>query len=281
MRNAFSTYLNAKLRMMSVDLSNYEKQLFRIKVHALTLVQACEAIFSWIQSANGACRYVVTPNVDHIVQLQSNSDLRAAYDSASMVVADGWPIVLASWLLMSPLPERVAGSDLVPALMLRWCASTRLRVFLLGAAPGVADTAARAISLRYTFVEVCGTYSPPFEFEKDEAENERIINIVNDCTPDLIIIGFGAPKQEIWLKRYAHFLNAKVAIAAGGTIDFLAGVQCRAPLWMRRAGLEWLHRFLTNPRRLWKRYLVDASIFPFLVAHECIRNLGISGSRRG
>ena len=246
-----------------------EVRLFGTRFHAVTHDQASAIISDWIGSTDHVCHVVVTPNVDHIVRLRTNAAQQAAYESASLVVADGWPLVAVSRLVQSPLPERVAGSDLVPALMARWPGPRPLRVFLLGAAPGVAETAADNIIAQCPSVEVCGTYSPPIGFERVPAENERIIEKINTVRPDLVVVGFGAPKQEIWLHGYAQRLDAKVAIAAGGTIDFLAGKQPRAPLWVRRIGLEWLHRLGSNPRRLAGRYLYDAWVFPQLVVQEC------------
>jgi N-acetylglucosaminyldiphosphoundecaprenol N-acetyl-beta-D-mannosaminyltransferase len=189
--------------------------------------------------------------------------VRAAYREASLVLADGTPLVWAARLLKQPLPERVAGSDLVPQLF----GSTEipLRVFLLGAAPGVAALAALRVSHQWSNVHIVGTYSPPIGFEKDSAENARICQIVAKAAPDLLVVGLGAPKQEIWVHLHHRQLQAKVVICAGATIDFLAGRRRRSPVWMRRVGLEWLHRLCTEPRRLASRYLRDAWIFPQLV----------------
>lgn len=265
---------HVNLDSVDQEVSQLAVQLFRARMHAVTLENACDVIKSWIELEASPCRYVVTPNVDHILQLQRNADLCDAYCNASLVVADGWPVVLASRVLRRPLPERVAGSDLIPELMSRWRGESRsLRVFLLGAAPGVADIAAKSIASQFPDVSVCGTYSPPFGFEKIHSENERIISKVNESEPDLLVVGFGAPKQEIWLSRFAHCLHARVAIAAGGTIDFLAGTQVRAPVWMRRHGLEWLHRLIHDPRRLGMRYLRGAWTFPKLVVYEYARNV--------
>jgi N-acetylglucosaminyldiphosphoundecaprenol N-acetyl-beta-D-mannosaminyltransferase len=209
---------------------------------------------------------VVTPNVDHAVLFQQRSDLRAAYTDAALVLADGAPIVLASRLLKRPLPERVAGSDLVPEIF--HAASAPLRVFLLGAAPGVAEIAAHRIEGQSASVKVVGCYSPPPGFENDAAENTLILTKIATTCPDLLIVGLGAPKQELWVHRHRHVLQAKVALCAGATIDFLAGNRDRSPIWMRRAGLEWLHRLGSEPRRLAGRYARDAWIFPQLVWRE-------------
>jgi N-acetylglucosaminyldiphosphoundecaprenol N-acetyl-beta-D-mannosaminyltransferase len=198
---------------------------------------------------------------------QHRSNLRAAYANASLVLADGAPIVLASRLVGRPLPERVAGSDLVPQL-LEAAVGKKLRAFLLGAAPGVADKAAARIAERWPHVEIAGTYSPPLGFENDDAENKRILSTIAAARVDLLIVGFGAPKQELWLHQHQQQLQAKVAICAGATIDFLAGHRQRSPLWMRRAGLEWLYRVSKEPHRLASRYVKDALEFPKLVWRE-------------
>jgi N-acetylglucosaminyldiphosphoundecaprenol N-acetyl-beta-D-mannosaminyltransferase len=226
--------------------------------------QTVGTILNWCREPRGtAARFVVTPNVDHAVLFQQRADVRAAYSEASLVLADGTPLVWAARLLKQPLPERVAGSDLVPQLFAS--TETSLRVFLLGAEPGVADLAAFQIMHQWPNVRVVGAYSPPIGFENDSAENNRIFDIVAEAAPDLVIVGLGAPKQEIWVHRHHRQLQAKVVICAGATIDFLAGHRRRSPVWMRRVGLEWAHRLCTEPRRLASRYLRDAWIFPQLV----------------
>jgi N-acetylglucosaminyldiphosphoundecaprenol N-acetyl-beta-D-mannosaminyltransferase len=186
------------------------------------------------------------------------------------VLADGSPVVVASRLLRRPLPERVAGSDLVPAVFeqANKGGEKELRVFLLGAGPGVASRAALAIEQRWPNVEVVGTYSPPLGFENDDNENERILSMIAEAGPELLLVGLGAPKQELWVQRHAPRIQAKAALCVGATIDFLAGEKSRSPVWMRRLGLEWLHRLSTEPSRLAKRYLRDAWIFPQLVWRE-------------
>jgi N-acetylglucosaminyldiphosphoundecaprenol N-acetyl-beta-D-mannosaminyltransferase len=241
--------------------------LFGMNIDALSMSETVDAVLAWCQvPRGGACRYVVTPNVDHAVMFQTNEKLRQSYAGASLVLADGAPVVIASRLLGRALPERVAGSDLAPAL---FKSATRgaspLRVFLLGAAPGVAERAAANITQRWSNIEIVGTMSPPMGFEKDDTENERILAAVAAVKPDLVVLGLGAPKQELWIHAHADRLEAKVALCIGATIDFLAGEKRRAPRWMRRVGLEWFHRLSSEPGRLAKRYLRDAWVFPQLV----------------
>lgn len=246
-----------------------EVSLFGMKIHRVTLQESVGTLMGWMNDQSQPCRYVVTPNLDHAVQIQSSHSFREAYTSASLVVADGWPLVSASRLFSSPLPERVAGSDLVPALIdgMNEAGESRT-VFLLGAASGVAEIAAQKIQEQWPAVTVCGTDSPPIGFEKNDEECQRIIRKINQCNPDLLVVGFGAPKQEIWLHHYHRDLSARVAIAAGATIDFLAGRQIRAPRWMQKLKLEWSHRLLTNPRRLTGRYIRNACRLPLLVYRE-------------
>ena len=141
----------------------------------------------------------------------------------------------------------------------------KLRVFLLGAQPGVGAIAAANMKKQWPNVETVGVYSPPMGFEKDPEENNYILGRIALCRPDVVVVGLGAPKQEIWVNRHYKQMNAKAALCVGATIDFLAGEQKRAPVWMQKGGIEWLHRMCSQPKRLAKRYAKDAWIFPQLV----------------
>jgi len=242
-------------------------RLFGVDIDALAMGEAVARILSWVGDPESRCRYVVTPNVDHTVLLANRADLREAYREASLVLADGWPVVAAARLLGRGLPERVAGSDLAPALFAA-VSEEPMRVFLLGAAPGVAEQAAVNIHSRWPIVRVTGTYSPPLGFENDVEENRRILERIAAARPHLLIIGLGAPKQELWVHRNREKVEARVALCAGATIDFLAGRRRRAPRWMQRSGLEWLHRVACEPHRLAGRYARDAWVFPQLVWRE-------------
>ena len=235
---------------------------------ALRMEDAVERVFDWIESPAENCQFVVTPNVDHTEILSENEQLRAAYEEAGMVLADGHPVVLASRLLRKPLPERVPGSDLVPRLFDEAGTRGPITVFLLGAAEGVAERAAERIHGDWENVQVVGTYSPPLGFENDIAEESRILSLIDDTSPDLLVVGLGAPKQELWTHRHFRSLNARVALCVGATIDFLAGEKRRAPRWIQCIGMEWLHRISTDPGRLVKRYARDAWIFPQLFWKE-------------
>ena len=242
-------------------------KLFGVTLHRVTMSETISLLLGWMRE-DGPCRYIVTPNVDHVVKLQSHPAMRAAYQDSALTVADGWPLVAASRWLGRPLPERVAGSDLVPNLIAAGQNIPGFRVFLLGAAPGVGTRAADHIRTHWPEANVCGVVSPRFGFESDPKQCEDVVESINAAKPHLLVVGLGAPTQEIWLSRYAPQLNAQVAIAAGATIDFLAGVQRRAPYWVQQVRLEWLFRLATDPRRLAGRYARDAVVFPRLVAAE-------------
>ena len=241
--------------------------LFGMQIDPLRMHEAVGQLLAWIGEKSRPCRYVVTPNVDHVVLFQEQAALRDAYADADLVLADGFPVVQASRWLRKPLPERVAGSDLVPALFDRGTARG-LRVFLLGAASGVADRAACNCHARWPGLQVVGVDSPPLGFERQPAENERILRLIADSRPDVLVVGFGAPKQELWVHAHREAIAASVVLCAGATIDFLAGEKRRAPRWMQRGGLEWLYRIGTDPGRLARRYARDAWIFPRLLLRE-------------
>jgi N-acetylglucosaminyldiphosphoundecaprenol N-acetyl-beta-D-mannosaminyltransferase len=241
--------------------------LFGCEIDVADMMQAVRRVQDWIVGGEDRCHIVVTPNVDHVVMLQANKQLQEVYKTADMVLADGWPVVAASRLLRKPLPERVPGSDLVPCLFKHTKTHGPLSVYLLGAAAGVADRAAMNIADRWPSVTVVGTYSPPLGFEHDAAENEAILARIAAAHPDVLVVGLGAPKQELWVHGHRDRIQARVALCVGATIDFLAGEKNRAPRWVRGVGCEWLFRML-GERRLVKRYIRDAWIFPQLLWRE-------------
>jgi N-acetylglucosaminyldiphosphoundecaprenol N-acetyl-beta-D-mannosaminyltransferase len=241
-------------------------KLFGIEMNRVNMQQAVREVLRWVGEHRGDCRYVVTPNVDHTVMFQENAALRAAYADASLVLADGAPVVWASRLLGRALPERVTGADLTPNLFA--AVQEPLTVYLLGAAAGVGERAAAKIQQRWPAVKVVGTYSPPLGFEHREEENEAIIERINAVAPDLLVLGLGAPKQELWIHQHRTRLHVSAALCVGAVIDFLAAEKARAPQYVQRAGLEWLHRLMSEPRRLFRRYARDAWIFPQLMWRE-------------
>lgn len=200
--------------------------------------------------------YVVTPNVDHIVKLEYDKEFQDVYKDADLILTDGMPLIWISKLKGNPIKEKVSGSDLFPKVC-ELAAYKEYKVFLLGAAEGVAQKASENLKKKYKGLNVVGTYSPSYGFEKKEEEIDYIIKIVNELKPDILAVGLGAPKQEKFLYKYRNELNVPVSLAIGASIDFEAGTINRAPKWMQSSGLEWFYRLIKEPRRMFKRYLID------------------------
>ncbi len=214
---------------------------------------------------------IVTPNIDILRQARRDPRAREHVRTAHCVVADGAPLVWASRLRGTALPERVAGANLIWSLSAA-CAADGRSVYLLGGAPGVADRAARVLTDRFPGLRVAGTSCPPFGFEHDPAALQRIRADVSDAAPDLVYVGLGFPKQENLIAQLAPDLPGSWFVGCGGAIAFAAGEQRRAPRWMQRSGLEWLHRLRCEPVRLFRRYLVhDAPFALWLLTTSLLR----------
>ena len=238
-----------------------------VSVDALTLEEAVRSITGWLsqQSENSkhSCRYVVTPNLDHAVLLSEREDFRNAYAEAALVLPDGMPLLWAARLRGNPLRERVAGSDLGPAVLA--AAPEGTEVFLLGASEEASLIAAKKIEERCPNVKVVGRSCPPLGFEHVPQQSEEIVRHIRASGARLIIVGLGAPKQELWVHAHRELLVGTVVLCLGATIDFLAEKKKRAPQWMQRLGLEWVHRVASEPRRLAHRYAKDAWRLPGLL----------------
>jgi N-acetylglucosaminyldiphosphoundecaprenol N-acetyl-beta-D-mannosaminyltransferase len=246
-------------------VSRTRLRLGALEVDPLSFPEALDAIEALVASGRGGA--VFTPNVDHVVLAEDDAAFRAAYAAADLALADGMPLVWASRLLAVRLPERVAGSDLVLPLLAR-AAARGWRVFLLGGAPGSAEAAAeRARSLG---AEVAGTAAPrvPADPGAPDPEGDAAVEAIRAARPHVVIVGFGAPKQELWIHRRREALRPAVAVGVGAAIDLLAGRVPRAPRWVSRAGLEWAWRLAAEPRRLWRRYLLRDPRFALVLARE-------------
>ncbi len=212
---------------------------------------------------------VFTPNVDHLVKLQKDREFYRVYQEADYRVCDSQLIMYASRFLGQPIEEKVSGSDLFPAFYQRYSNDEDVKIFLLGGLEGVAEQARQNINAKVGRNMVVETYCPPFGFEDDPEECQRIIDIVNNSGASVLAVGVGAPKQEKWICQYRSGLTTiKTFMAIGATIDFEAGNLSRAPAWMSSVGLEWLYRLILEPGRLWKRYLVEDLAFFVLIFRQ-------------
>ena len=232
----------ARMKFMNTEIDN------------LTMRETLQTINQLILENKSA--YVVTPNVDHIVQLETNKELQAVYENASLILTDGKPLMwIANWY-GTPIKEKISGSDLFP-LLCKMASEKGYKMFFLGAAEGVAEKAAKNLASRYKGLQVVGTYSPPFGFEKNQEEMDKIKSMIKKTKPDILIVGLGCPKQEKFMYRYCDELGVPISLGLGASFDFEAGSVKRAPRWMANHGLEWLFRITQDPKRMAKRSLVD------------------------
>jgi N-acetylglucosaminyldiphosphoundecaprenol N-acetyl-beta-D-mannosaminyltransferase len=225
-------------------------------VDCVSMTDAVSRIDSYVRS--GMPHQVVTVNLDFLRLGLIDRSFRDLVNMAELVIADGMPLVWGARLQGTPLPERVAGVDLV-----RHCAALAAeknhRVFLLGAAPGVADRAAAVLSAEYPGLNIVGTHAPGSLSPEDDSVS---VAAIRAAAPDILLVAFGAPRQEQWIRKHMQTLRVPVCIGVGGSFDMLSGKVSRAPVWMQRAGMEWFYRFSQEPTRLWKRYFVhDLPVF--------------------
>lgn len=255
----------------SVDhrIESQRKVLLQVPFDAVTFSQAVDRLIELAQGDRPA--YAVTANVDHVVRFHQCPAVRHLYTEADMVVADGMPLIWASKLLGIPLPERVAGSDLFPALCAR-AASSRLSVYMMGGSPGTAEKSAKILQDKCPGLIVAGTCCPDFGFEKDPSQNRQIVKAIRDARPDILFVGLGSPKQEEWIVENLTSCNARLSVGVGISFSFVCGEVIRAPRWIQRIGMEWLHRMFQEPGRLWKRYLVQDRLFFSLLFKALLRS---------
>ena len=251
-------------------MSRPRVQIGQLEIDAVTFTQALDTIAELVARRNGGA--VFTPNVDHVVKAERHPDFRRAYSRADLCLADGMPLVWASRLLGSPLPEKVSGSDLVLPLV-RLAAKRRWRVYLLGGRPGVAEEAGEKLAREFG-ARIVGTDSPIVDLDGTADSSEQTLERLRAASPDLVLVAFGAPKQELWIDRFSDRIGPAVAMGVGGSLDFITGQVKRAPAWMSRMGLEWLYRLLQEPRRMWRRYLVEDPAFIAIVARSRRRARG-------
>jgi N-acetylglucosaminyldiphosphoundecaprenol N-acetyl-beta-D-mannosaminyltransferase len=227
--------------------------LHGVRFHAIDEQKCIEHILYEIEAGRGG--FVVTPNVDHLARAGQDVSFAALIAEANLVVADGMPLVWASRLQGTPLPQRVAGSDLISSLSAA-AAGQGKSIFLLGGDSGTADAAAAVLRDRYPQLKIAGKLCPAVGFEKDEAEIQRITSELQAAKPDIIFVALGSPKQERLIDRMRGTLPATWWLGVGVSFSFLCGNVRRAPVWMRNCGLEWTHRLIQEPKRLFKRYII-------------------------
>lgn len=232
----------SRIKFMNTEIDN------------LTMAEALNAIDDLIRQKKNA--FVVTPNVDHIIQIEKGGELREAYKQADLILCDGKPLIWLSKWYGTPIKEKISGSDLFPLLCKR-AAEKKYKMFFLGAAEGVAAKAAENLMKRYPGLDVIGVYSPPIGFEKKDDEMVKIEKMIKNAEPHILIVALGCPKQEVFILHNRNRLGVPISLGLGASLDFEAGHIKRAPKWMAEHGFEWLYRICQDPKRLVKRYLID------------------------
>jgi len=218
----------------------------------------------------GSAQLVVTPNVDHVVVLERDSEFAEAYESAALQFADGAPIIALSRLLRTPVPERVTGVDLTIAL-LGECERQHRSVYFLGGEPAILEQAVARIRADHPDLQIVGFAAPDVDLDHPTLEEQQALESCRAASPDLLFVFLGTPKQEKWFLRRAPQLPPAVVLAVGATVDFLAGAKRRAPEWVQSFGLEWLWRLGLEPGRLFRRYVVQDSRFLVIAARAIAR----------
>lgn len=243
-----------------------EVRILGVKVHAVTKSQALEAMADFVRS--GEPHQVATVNPEFVMTARKNREFMQVLNAADLSIPDGIGLVWGSRLLGDPIPERVAGSDLVPELA-ELSARNGWSIFFLGAAPGVAEKAAGILSSRFPGLRVAGTYAGSPRPE-DEAV---IVPMVKSAHPDILFVAYGAPAQDLWIARNQPRLGVPLAMGVGGALDFVAGVKKRAPRWVQRIGMEWFYRLAQEPWR-WRRQLALPR-FVLLLLYEMAKGRGV------
>ncbi|PKM95106.1 MAG: glycosyltransferase [Firmicutes bacterium HGW-Firmicutes-1] len=225
---------------------------------AVTMNEATKLALSFLEDVHK--RMIFTANPEIVMEATKNSDFLHIINKGDLIVADGIGVVIGSKIIKNPLPERVAGYDLVQNIF-KAIKSTEKTVYFFGAAPGIANKAAKRMMHQHNGLKIVGTHDGYF----DKEEEQKILLQINELKPDLLLIGLGAPKQEKWLFDHIEALNVKVCIGVGGSFDVMSGEIKRAPKLFIKLGLEWFYRLITQPTRLKRMmklpiFLVDVFI---------------------
>lgn len=247
-------------------------KMLGVRVHAVQMPDVVERLRLWIDARQAITRFVAVTGMHGIAESRQDGYLRLILNSADLVVPDGMPLVWVGRTKGYPLKHRVCGSELMES----FCKVTgsAYRHFFFGGAAGVAERLAQILHEEHGIV-IAGTYTPPFRPLTDVEETE-LATLVEDKAPDVFWVGLSTPKQERWMYEHRHKLRVPVMLGVGAAFDMNSGNLRRAPEWMRDKGLEWLFRLVSEPRRLWKRYLVT---IPRAACSVCIELLQFSNLR--
>jgi N-acetylglucosaminyldiphosphoundecaprenol N-acetyl-beta-D-mannosaminyltransferase len=249
---------------------NIEREvLLGVGVSAINMQSTIDTIHGWID--RGQREYVCVTCVHGIMESFRSKELRDVHNRAGMVAPDGMPLVWLLWLTGHSKSDRVCGPELMPSV-LQASIGRGDRHFFYGGTPASLKALAEQIRQFAPGARIVGSYSPPFRPLAD-AEDEEIVQMINESKADIVWCGLGMPKQELWMARHRDRLDAAVLIGVGAAFDVHAGVTTRAPAFLRRSGCEWVYRLLKEPKRLWRRYLGNNPLFLFLLVLQASRLL--------
>lgn len=234
-------------------------QILGIRIDSVTMAQTVGFVREWLGSAS--LHQICTANPEFVMKAQDDAEFARVLAEAELAIPDGIGLVLASHRLGNPLPERVPGSALVYHVA-ELCAETGARLFLLGAADGVAEQAAEVLKQQYSGLTIAGVYAGT----PDVSENDAIVRRINESAADVLYVAYGAPKQDKWIGRNRDNLETvRVAIGVGGSLDIITGQIVRPPMWVQRLGLEWLHRLGQQPHRFRRLFILPRFVLRILL----------------
>jgi len=248
------------------SISVARTNILGVGVSAVNMTSALQVIDGWI--ADGDPHYVCVTGVHGVMESRRDDHVRAIHNAAGLVVPDGMPLVWLSRLGGHKHVERVYGPDLMLAVCER-SQETGYGHFLYGGATGVPELLAENLKRRFPRLRIVGTHSPPFR-PLTPSEDAAVVRMIDESGAEIVWVGLSTPKQERWMAAHTVRLSAPVLVGVGAAFDFLAGLKKQAPRWMQRAGLEWFFRLVTEPRRLWRRYLVNNPLFVLLAISQAL-----------
>lgn len=252
----------------SAILGGKSFEVLGVRVDEAQIDDAIARSEAWI-SERKHCRYIAVTGMHGVMEAQHDPAFKNILNAADLVVPDGMPLVWIGRLRGCSLARRVYG----PEFMWRFCkqaASKGCRHFFYGGALGVPDRLAKLLRHEFRGLQVAGVYSPPFR-PLTPTEDEEIVAMINGARADVLWVGLSTPKQEWWMHRHRELLNVPVLVGVGAAFDIHSGVRRQAPAWVREHGMEWLFRLLQEPRRLWRRYLVNGPQFVFFLVLELLQ----------
>lgn len=269
---SFSTVREAMTAPASADASEAKIETLRcnvlgVGISPINIPLAVECIDGWI--SRRAHHYVCVTGVHGVMESQQDPELKTIHNNAGMVTPDGMPMVwLSKWAGFKNV-TRVYGPDLMAAVCEQSVAKGH-RHFLYGGAEGVADLLKQKLEERFPGIQVVGTYCPPFRQMSGE-EDAQLIRLIDATRADIVWVGLSTPKQERWMAAHTNTLEAPVLVGVGAAFDFHAGLKKQAPRWIQKCGMEWFFRLVTEPKRLWKRYLRNNPLFVTYLICEKLR----------